>query len=81
MAQLDDWGGNQRSPARMGERTWGWGTNAQRLALTKWTVNGFFFDTTDAIIYQNTGTYNSPTWSQAVVDGTTFSGEVIVFAG
>lgn len=68
MAQTLKWTGLQRSPARFQERSWGWGTTAQRNALTRWQPNGFFMDTTQGTLYQNTNQnkWEAPVWASRV---------------
>lgn len=69
MAELTDWNDLLRSPRRMAARTFGSGTQAQRLALTHWKKGGFFYDSDDKAFYQNTGEDNAIVWSQQLADG------------
>ena len=51
----------------LGERTFGWGTLAQRPS-SNFHANGWFIATDTATIYQNIGTEATPVWT-AMVEG------------
>lgn len=50
------------SDALLGERTFGWGTLAQR-PTSNFHANGWFFVTDTSKMYQNTGTEATPVWT------------------
>jgi len=61
MAQITLIGDEVLSTTLLGERTFGWGTIAQRPST--WHANGFYLSTDESIIYQNTGTEGTPVWT------------------
>ncbi len=49
----------------IGERTFGWGTLAQRPS-SNYHENGWYITTDTAQIFQNTGTEATPVWSEMI---------------
>jgi len=79
MAELLQWtAGRGISPKVFSKKTIGWGTTAERNAITRWVVGGFFLDTDLKAFYQNTGTEIAVVWNQSVTDDIEFSG--LIFA-
>lgn len=78
MAELTDWAdGDGISPKKFWKRSLGFGTTAQRTAITRWAEGGFFLDTDEKAFYQNTGTEFAVVWTQSVQDDSTYSGSVL----
>ena len=49
----------------LGERTFGWGTLAQRPA-SNFHANGWYLSTDEGVMYQNTGSEATPVWTAQV---------------
>ena len=67
MAQTDLIGDEAFGTVLLGERTFGWGTIAQR-PTSNFHANGWYLATDEGVIYQNLGTEATPSWT-AMVSG------------
>lgn len=65
MAQTDIIGDEAITTTLMGERTFGWGTLAQR-PTSNFHQNGWYLATDTAQIFQNTGTEATPVWTEMI---------------
>lgn len=68
MARFADTGYILYAPG-LGGHLWGWGTDRTAITYTPAT-GGIFVDTDSGVIYINTGTPSSPSWTEVVVEGT-----------
>lgn len=68
MAQNDLIGDEVLGTVLLGERTFGWGTEAQKPA-SNFHANGWYLATDSGRIYQNTGSEATPTWTQRIETG------------
>ena len=70
MAQTDLIGDQIFDTVLLGERTFGWGTLAER-PTSNFHVNGFYISTDSGQIFQNTGTEATPVWTELIATGNT----------
>lgn len=68
MAQTDSIGDEVLSTILLGERTVGWGTEAEK-PTSNYHANGWYLATDSGRIYQNTGTEATPVWTQRIETG------------
>ena len=68
MAQTDLIGDEAFDTTLLGERTFGWGTFAQRPS-SNFHANGFYIATDTGVIYQNTGSEATPSWTEVLQAG------------